>query len=270
MQEIEFSELSSLYDYFFFDIIPTKGNGIMQLFLTSSPTGPFDGSRFTDGLDEMNHFVDNLRKVWKENASVLLIAAYPYRYDGNDEMCDYFRNVFLQKGFSLSSFDLSDARYVFSKEQIETYDVLILAGGHVIEQNAFFHDIHLKECLQNYDGLMIGISAGSMNCASIVYNMVEEQGEGLNPKFPHFLEGLGLTHTQIIPHLQMIYDGWIDGRRTLHDWVLDDSYDQCFYGLMDGSFIWSDNGTESVWGESYKIMDGKILPFSKENEVKKI
>ena len=38
----------------------------MILFLTSSPTGPLDGSRPVDGLDKMNHFVDNLRKYWKK------------------------------------------------------------------------------------------------------------------------------------------------------------------------------------------------------------
>ncbi|MCF0107279.1 MAG: Type 1 glutamine amidotransferase-like domain-containing protein [Holdemanella sp.] len=239
----------------------------MQLFLTSSPTGPFDGSRTTDGLDEMNHFVDNLRSVWKANSNVLLIAAYPYRYDGNDEMCDYFRNVFLNKGFTMSHFDLCDARYVFSKKEIEAYDVLILAGGHVIEQHAFFKDIHLKECLQDYNGIVIGISAGSMNSARIVYNQVEEPGEGLDPDFPRFLDGLGLTERQIVPHLQMIDHGWVDGRRTLHDWILDDTYNHCYYGLLDGSYIWSDNGKETLWGESYLLKDGQIIPYSKENEV---
>ena len=32
----------------------------MIIFLTSSPTGPLDGSRQVDGLDKKNHFVDEL------------------------------------------------------------------------------------------------------------------------------------------------------------------------------------------------------------------
>ena len=32
----------------------------MILFLTSSPTGPLDGSSLVDGLDEKNCFVENL------------------------------------------------------------------------------------------------------------------------------------------------------------------------------------------------------------------
>lgn len=32
----------------------------MAIFLTSSPTGPLDNSRKVDGLDKMNHFVDQL------------------------------------------------------------------------------------------------------------------------------------------------------------------------------------------------------------------
>ena len=36
------------------------------VFLTSSPTGPLDGRRPVEGLDEMNDFVVNLKKYWKD------------------------------------------------------------------------------------------------------------------------------------------------------------------------------------------------------------
>ena len=39
----------------------------MVIFLTSSPTGPLDGSRKVNGLDKKNYFVENLRKYWKES-----------------------------------------------------------------------------------------------------------------------------------------------------------------------------------------------------------
>ena len=40
----------------------------MAIFLTSSPTGPLDNSRKVDGLDKMNHFVDQIKKYWKDNS----------------------------------------------------------------------------------------------------------------------------------------------------------------------------------------------------------
>ena len=47
-------------------------------------------------------------------------------------------------------------------------DLLILAGGHVPTQNRFFQDIALRERLAGFDGVVMGISAGTMNCEELV------------------------------------------------------------------------------------------------------
>lgn len=57
--------------------------------------------------------------------------------------------------------------------KIAEYDVIILSGGHVSTQNAFFEKIQLKEHIKDFDGILIGISAGSMNSAEIVYAQPE-------------------------------------------------------------------------------------------------
>ena len=44
----------------------------MIVFLTSSPSGSLDDSHIVYGLDKMNHFVDNLRKYWRDGAKVFL------------------------------------------------------------------------------------------------------------------------------------------------------------------------------------------------------
>lgn len=51
----------------------------MTLFLTSSPTGPLDGSRLVDGLDAMNGFVEELAARWQGRARCLIVAASPGR-----------------------------------------------------------------------------------------------------------------------------------------------------------------------------------------------
>jgi len=56
----------------------------MLVFLTSSPTGPLDGSRKVTGLDKKNYFVENLRKYWKPGAKNLMITATPDAYEQND------------------------------------------------------------------------------------------------------------------------------------------------------------------------------------------
>lgn len=70
---------------------------------------------------------------------------------------------------SFSEFEVCDRRN--ERKLIETigdYDVILLAGGHVLTQNAFFRRINLKNLIRDYKGIIIGISAGSMNCADIV------------------------------------------------------------------------------------------------------
>lgn len=76
----------------------------MIVFLTSSPTGSLDDSYKVNGLDEMNHFVDNLRKYWKECAKCLMITASPDEYEANDEMTDFLRKSLKKQGFPGQSF----------------------------------------------------------------------------------------------------------------------------------------------------------------------
>lgn len=79
-----------------------RGGNIMAIFLTSSPTGPLDNSRKVDGLDKMNHFVDQLKKYWKDNSKCCIIAASPDDYNENDEMCNFFKEVFLKRIYQLN------------------------------------------------------------------------------------------------------------------------------------------------------------------------
>jgi len=238
----------------------------MIVFLTSSPTGPLDGSRKVDGLDKKNHFVDQLKKYWKESSRCCIIAASPDHYSLNDDMCDFFRNVFLKDNFSIQCFDLIDRRYChFSKEQLHQYDVILLGGGHVPTQNNFFKDIQLKEKLEDFQGLIIGISAGSMNSANIVYCQPEEDGEAIDPSFQRWITGLNLTNLNIIPHYQMVKDRYLDGMRLYEDITYQDSFHHRFIVLVDGSYILI-HDKATIYGESYLITDGHIELLCHENE----
>ena len=81
-------------------------------------------------------------------------------------------------------------------------DLIILAGGHVPTQNAFFQDIGLRKLIKDYQGVVLGISAGTMNAADRVYIQPEEPGETV-PEFQRFGEGLGITRINVLPHYQM-------------------------------------------------------------------
>ncbi len=231
----------------------------MILFLTSSPTGPLDGSRPVDGLDKMNGFVENLKKYWKKDARNLMITAAPDNYEQNDEMIEFFGNAVKKDGFTWSAFDLWDRRTKdVSKETLHSYDVIWLGGGHVPTQNRYLQELELREKLKGFQGIVIGISAGTMNSADVVYAQPEHEGESVDPNYQRFIQGLNLTKTMILPHYQMVKDYYLDGQRLYEDITYGDSYEQKFLVLTDGSYLMSEQRNESVWGESYVISDGEI------------
>lgn len=231
----------------------------MITFLTSSPSGPLDGSRQVNGLDEKNSFVKNLKSCWKENARCLMITSSPSAYERNDEMTSFFEEAVRKAGLSVSEFGLWDGRMTeFSETELHSYDVIFLGGGHVPTQNQFFRRIGLREKIQGFAGLVVGISAGTMNSADTVYAQPELEGESVDPGYIRFLTGLGLTETMILPHYQIVKDTVLDGKRLYEEITYGDSYGREFLVLPDGSYLLIKDGQESVWGEAYRISDGKI------------
>lgn len=239
----------------------------MIVFLTSSPSGPLDGSRKVPDLDHMNRFVDNLKKYWKEAAKCLMVAASPDAHEQNDEMICFFANVFAKAGLNVEAFDIwDDRRLIRTKEEVESYDVLILGGGHVPTQNRFLHEISLREKLVDFQGIIIGISAGTMNCAEEVYAQPEHPGEAADGNYQRFIPGLGLTRTQILPHYQMVKDWYLDGMKLYDEITYGDSWEKNFLVLTDGSYLLIEHGTETVWGEAYRIADGNIYKICATDE----
>ena len=231
----------------------------MILFLTSSPTGPLDNSRYVDGIDDKNYLIENFQKYWKSNAKCLYITAMPDNYAMNDEIRFGMKETWEKDGFSICTFDIWDNRTTdFSKETLHSYDVIILGGGHVPTQNVFFQTISLRDKIQDFEGIIISISAGTMNSADIVYAQPEEPGEGADPNYQKFIPGLGLTGVNVCPHYQMVKDFYLDGMRLFEDITYKDSYGHEFVALPDGSYILSENGVENIWGEAYLIKDGCI------------
>ena len=75
----------------------------MTLFLTSSPAAALSRGDIPV-LDTRNHFVANLRAVWPDHAVLgLAIAADPYAYEQNDEMCPGVCSEFCERPPALTA-----------------------------------------------------------------------------------------------------------------------------------------------------------------------
>lgn len=232
----------------------------MIVYLSSYIGGSYkqkDGTRIPAKLSTENGLLDSLQEHWKNKARVLIISSDENDIVKNDGFRDIFAAAFPMSGLSVEEMVICDRRNENIVNRIAEYDAVILAGGHVPTQNKFFRKIQLKEHLKDFDGILIGISAGTMNCAETVYAQPELEGESLDKEYQRFLPGLGITRLMIIPHYQKIKDGYLDGKRIFEDITYPDSYGREFYALADGSYVLIENGTMTLFGEAYLIKDGK-------------
>lgn len=241
----------------------------MKLFLTSSIGESYkeNGRRFPSTLDQSNHFLEILMQYWPQNPKCLIISSDPDNEDVNDSIKSMFIESFKMSHVSLSQIDICDRRNEDTlADTIYDYNILILSGGHVPTQNKFFNRIHLKELLKSYEGIVIGISAGTMNCADVVYAQPELDGEAIDPNYKRYLDGLDLTTINVLPHFQEIKDLTLDGLRVVEDISLEDSKIRPFYALVDGSYIFVDDNKATLYGEAYYFNDGVVTKVCDKDE----
>lgn len=237
----------------------------MICFLTSRMDSPENGE-----LNPANGFAAELLCCVPAPCRALYICSNPDGYEKTDFYASVTRAFLERAGFRFRSFDTLDSRNEpQAAELIDRSDFIILSGGHVPTQNRFFHKIGLRELLNGYQGVIAGISAGSMNSAELVYAQPEEAGEAVDPGYRRFLPGLGLTKIMLLPHYQEVKDDILDGMRLFEDITYSDSIGKTFYAIPDGSYLFVDNGREELRGEAYRIRDGVLTKIASSGETGK-
>ena len=242
----------------------------MKLFLTSHLGEHYweDGVATPQLIPEENNWREVLRAEIGDKNNGLLIAALPNEFDMNDSMAKDMMTSFKMTGYMVEEMMICDDRNWEKLPQLmEEAEFIVLSGGHVPTQNAFFVKIGLKELIHKYKGTVIGISAGTMNCADEVYACPEEAGESIDPDYKRYIPGLGLTTINILPHYQHLKDVMLDGVKMVDDIALKDSYRKSFIALVDNSYIKVENGKATICGEAYKAYNGKIEQICTVNNI---
>ena len=235
----------------------------MICFLTSRTDDPVTGE-----LNPANRFIDELRTCFPDPCRALAVCSDPDSWDITDYYTSLTRKAFEDAGFTFEQFSILDSRNeTGAAELVRGSNLLIFSGGHVPTQNRFFHRIGLRGLLEGYGGIVIGISAGSMNSAEEVYAQPEEEGEATDPAYQRFLPGLGLTKTNLLPHYQENRDDILDGMRIYQDIACPDSMGRTFYAIPDGTYLLIDSGREELCGEAYMVKDGTMSQISSPDEV---
>ncbi|MBO6170174.1 MAG: Type 1 glutamine amidotransferase-like domain-containing protein [Bacteroidales bacterium] len=245
----------------------------MTLILTGSPTR-YGEDRFTAD----NGFLDTVKLELAAaclrpgrtagGLRILMVSAAPDDMAFTDSVLDGMSRCVRNSGIEPSVITMLDRRNsARAAELVRDADWIVLCGGHVPTQNRFLHEIRLKELLDGFDGLVMGCSAGSMNCAGMVYSHPELPGEAADPRYSRWLTGLGLTDIRIIPHYYQVRNAAIDGKRLFEDIAFPDSFNHSFYTFPDGGYILVKDGRSTLHGTAWEISNGQMRQICSENQV---
>jgi len=241
----------------------------VTLFLTGSPTR-FGEPAFTRDNGFLAEVQAALAQVTGPDRlpRVLLISAAPDDEGFTASVKKGMSDCIHASGIRTASITMLD-RHNAAKtpELVKKADWIVLCGGHVPTQNKFFHEIGLKELIQDFPGVVMGCSAGSMNCADLVYSHPELPGEAVDPNYRRWLKGLGLTHIQLVPHMEQVRYAQVDGLRLFEDVAFPDSWNHRFYTFRDGGYVIQKPGKRpELRGEAFEITRGAMHRVSEENK----
>ncbi len=236
----------------------------MILFLTSSPC-LYQHAPAT--LNPANGFLRRLRAALSPKPRTLFVASSPEDEKMTAFFCADMAGAFARAGFDLEPYTILDRTTAPQAQKlVPQADFVILMGGHVPTQNAFFAELDLRELLQNFEGVLMGISAGSMNAAGEVYAQPEEPGES-SPAFQRFYRGLGLTDIHICPHYQQVYNMVVDGRSLYGEITPADSMGRTFHVFPDGTYLYRDEQEYAIFGECLRMKDGILEKLTEDGGV---
>ncbi|MBQ3494655.1 MAG: Type 1 glutamine amidotransferase-like domain-containing protein [Clostridia bacterium] len=242
-----------------------------HIFLTSD-IGAYkkiNGEKVVCAFNNANGLVDQIKQKISSKEVFVFVASNPSGFEKTDSYANVIFNSFLMSGFNLKKCIVVDDR---NKENLQlllnSAAIVYLAGGHVPTQNEFIKNINLKNLLANYDGVILGQSAGSMNLSKVVYNYPEDISELADPKF---LEGLALTNLTIVPHFnkEKGNEQVDDGIDLMNDYLLKDSYKLPLYCLTNGAHIYVNDDCFQVYGDAYLMQNGNITKLENEKVFEK-
>lgn len=242
----------------------------MTIFLTSfmkSRIKDDEGNHIPIPIEDTNGMLTNIKKNLKQTNRFVSIANNPLSFEENDERArQLFESITLT--FGKDKFQekiLLDGRNMKRAEEIlKSADFIFLQGGKCLRQMEFFEAIHLKENLSNFDGVVVGSSAGAMNLCDTVANFPEEL---VDLDEPRWLKGLGFYDQIVIPHFDgetLTYQIPCDEIDVI-DNILPMSQSKTFLGLTNESYVMIDNNKNiTFFGDIYTISDGKVSKLQQE------
>lgn len=231
----------------------------MKVFLTSNLNHyeKRDGVKVAKEIDNKNGLVDQLKSKLDGTKGILYVPADAGNKDKINEYSKILFDALKLSGIVFDNYYVVDDKSIVEevRDRVLKSDLVFLSGGDTFTQMQYFEGIKLREILSDYEGVIVGQSAGAINLAEDVYNSPECEKD-LNR--PCYFKGLGKTYINIEPHFVLDTSNF-DSDEMLHRTaMLEESMRRNLYGIPDGSHIFDDSVEQVVYGECYLLRDGEV------------
>ena len=198
-------------------------------------------SRFPDELSVL------LKKYIGQHANFAFVASeFEKIHERTDWYCNHFLKMFFDCGINFEHVSVIDSRMSEKEAQstIKNAHVLWLAGGDTPTQYAYLQAYGLIPWIRQHQGVVIGMSAGSINMAkTAVCTRTCEHGK------LKVYEALGLVDFSVEPHLD---------KNHISEEILELSETYPMYGICDEGAIVCAEDKRLYIGDVFLIDNKKV------------
>ena len=217
-------------------------------------------------LSNINGFRKKLTDLLEDGKNFVFICNESQFVEHNEISARFIFDALNDSGLNFEKYTVLDNGNKDKAEEIlQNADFVYLQGGTIFVQNQFLKEINFNQIMQNSNAVVMGKSAGAMNLQNQVYVYPETDEEVDNPKW---VDGLGYSKYIIIPHfnLETGNEYCFGNFNLLKDYFIPDSMGNKFYALPNGSYIYYENNTYTLYGLAYTIENGEVVKINDNNK----
>lgn len=210
------------------------------------------------GFDKEKGFYDNQVKYLKLNLksglNITFIASNFDNYEKTDKHVNIFVESFNKIDISFKFVNIIDYRVKKedTRDIITNSDIIFIMGGDTYNEFQYIKEYELVDVIKKFEGVIIGVSAGSLNMSDNVCYLDEYRDYKLVQ-----YKGLGLADINIYPHFDL------NDKDFLNE-TLEVSKYKKLYALPNDSFVIVKNDIKFI-GDYYICENMKYEKVENEN-----
>jgi len=185
-------------------------------------------------------------KISKRERFAFVASEFELLHEKTDHYFCLFRDMFQAIGIDFKEACVVDGRMSPKEMQIAVTiaDVVWLSGGNTPVEFGYLQKYGLADVIRQHTGVIIGMSAGSVNMAEIAICTIS-----CGHSRQEIYSGLGCVPISVEPH-------FIREKVAAEVLELSEQYD--IYGLCDDSVIIYTEENMEIYGETYLLSGGSV------------